>query len=152
MRAEIKDWIEIAAYVVAILAALASYLQYRRNSIRERTRWLFELYQRFYEQKTLKAMRIRLDSHDTQFVSEEKDLDLLGELDDFLNFFEFIAYLWKKGELQLEEVRALFAYPLRTIAEDEAVMVYVSKYGYDDDLGALLKELGYHGKKRSQNR
>lgn len=152
MRAEIKDWIEMAAYGVAILAALGSFLQYHRNSIRERTRWLFELYQRLYEQKTLRTMRIRLDSHDTKFVSEEKDLDLLGDLDDFLNFFEFIAYLWKKGELQLEEVRALFAYPLRTIAEDEAVMIYVSKYGYDDDLGALLEELGYNGKKRSQNR
>ena len=35
---------------------------------------------------------------------------------------------------------------------DQAVMVYVSKYGYDDDLGALLKELGYHGRRESQNR
>jgi len=152
MRAEIKDWIEIAAYGVAILAALASYLQYRRNSIRERTRWLFELYQRFYEQKTLRAMRIRLDDHDTKFVSEEKDLDLLGDLDDFLNFFGFVGYLWKIGELNLDEVRAMFAYPLQTIAEDEAVMAYVSKYGYAALLGTLLKELGYDGKKGSQHR
>jgi hypothetical protein len=152
LRTEIKEFLEIAAYVIAMLAAVGSAWQYRRNSLRERARWLFELYQRLYEQRTLRAMRIRLDSHDTKFVSEESDLGLLADLDDFLNFFEFIAYLWKKRELQLEEVRALFAYPLRTIAEDEAVMAYVSKYGYDDDLGALLKELGSHGKRESQNR
>ena len=152
MRTVIKECLEIAAYIIAILAAVGSVWQYRRNSLRERSRWLFELYQRFYEQKTLKAMRIRLDSHDTKFVTEEKDLDLLGDLDDFLNFFELIAYLWKKGELQIEEVQAMFAYPLRTIVEDEAVMVYVSKYGYDEDLGVLLKELGDDGKRGSKNR
>ena len=135
----LKEWLEIATYGIAILAALGSLWQYRRNSARERTRWLFELYQRFYEQKTLRAMRVRIDCGDTRFVDGD-DLNLLGDLDDFLNFFELIAYLWRRRELNTEEVRVMFDYPLQTIAANQAVFGYATKYGYDE-LGGLLKEL-----------
>ncbi len=140
--ATLRDCLQAVVYATAILAAIGSLWQYRRNSRRERTRWLFDLYQRFWEQKTLRGMRIRVDVGDTGFVKEDKDLDLLGELDDYLNFFEFIAFLWKRRELKLEEVRALFEYPLQTIARDEAVLGYVRRYSYDE-LAGLLTELRY---------
>ncbi|HEX3556111.1 MAG TPA: hypothetical protein VIA62_23070 [Thermoanaerobaculia bacterium] len=112
---------------------------------------MFDLYQRFWEQKTLRGMRIRIDVGHTGFVKEDTDLDLLGELDDYLNFFEFIAYLWKRRELKLKEVRAIFEYPLQMIARDQAVLGYISQYGYDE-LGGLLRRLGYVGQKRSSAR
>jgi hypothetical protein len=56
-----KDWLQALTYLAAIVAAILSIWQYRRNSTRERTRWLFELYQRYYGQPVLRAMRIRLD-------------------------------------------------------------------------------------------
>jgi hypothetical protein len=140
----LDQWLQGATYVIAIVAALGSLWQYRRNSKRERTRWLFELYQRFYDQNNLKAMRVRIDGGDTQFITEGHDNFLLADLDDFLNFFELIAYLQKRSDLRREEVLVMFEYPLRMIAKDQAVSSYVTKYGYDE-LRRLLKELGYVG-------
>lgn len=140
-----ETWIEalqIAAYLVGFAAALGSLWQYRQNSIRKRTRWLFELYRRFYEDTSLKAMRIRIDWGDTGFISEEKDSQLLGELDNFLNFFEFLAFLKKRREVTPEEVKAMFEYPLKMLATNGTVLAYIRKYGYEE-LDALLKELRY---------
>lgn len=137
-----KDCLEIVTYFVGIAVAGGSLWTYRRNSARERTRWLFELYQRFYEQAALRDMRVRIDWGDTAFVQEEKDASLLGDLDNFLNFFEFLAYLRKQRELQLREIQAMFAYPLSTISKDKAILAYLRKYGYEE-LDALLKELRY---------
>jgi hypothetical protein len=142
------QWLQCATYVIAILAASGSLWQYQRNSKRERTRWLFELYQRFYEQKNLKAIRVRVDRGDTKFIAEESDFYLLDELDELLNFFEFIAYLQKRGDLQRDEILVMFEYPLRMIAKDQAVFGDVSQYGYDE-LRGLLKELGYVGQRIS---
>lgn len=137
-----KDTLQIVAYFVAIFTAGFSLWQYRRNSARERTRWLFELYQRFYEQPMLRTMRIRIDEHNTEFAAEVKDSELLGDLDNFLNFFEFVAFLRKQGEIKSVEVNAMFAYPLSTLATDKNVLAYIRRYGYEE-LNALLKELGY---------
>jgi hypothetical protein len=138
----LKDVLQVLAYGVAVFTAWFSVRQYLRNSARERTRWLFELYQRFYEQSALKSMRIRIDDHDTEFVVEEKNSELLGDLDNFLNFFEFVAFLRKQGEIKPEEINAMFAYPLSTLATDKNVLAYIRKYGYEE-LNALLKEMGY---------
>ncbi len=138
----VNDWLQAIFYVVAIAGVIASACQYRRNSMRARTHWLFELYQRFYQHQELKQMRVRIDWGDTGFAKEEKDRDLLRELDDFLNFFEFIAYLQKRGELKEKEVRAMFDYPLRRIAEEQPILEYVRRYGYEE-LDALLKDLRY---------
>lgn len=143
-QTSLKDWVQTCSYLVGAIVALWSLRQYFRNSARERIRWLFDLYHRFYEDASLKQMRIRIDWGDTGFVSEEKDRQLMQEFDDYLNFFEFLAYLLKRGEIKHEEVLAMFDYPLRRIAEDRAVSKYVLRpeYGYEE-LRDLLKELGY---------
>jgi len=43
-----KDGLQAVTYLVAIFATALSWLQYKKNSARERTRWLFDLYERFY--------------------------------------------------------------------------------------------------------
>jgi hypothetical protein len=73
-------------------AAIFSVWQYRRNSRRERTRWIYDLYRRFWEQPALRKMRERIDWGDTAFL-ETEDKEELSDFDDYLNFFEFIGYL-----------------------------------------------------------
>ncbi len=140
----IKDWVQTLSYVVGAVVALWSVAQYFRNSKRERIRWLFDLYHRFYEDAALKQMRMRIEWGDTSFATEEENRQMMQELDDYLNFFEFIAYLVKRNELEREEVLAMFDYPLRRIAKDNAVSKYIARpeYGYEE-LRDLLKELGY---------
>jgi hypothetical protein len=137
----LKDWLEVAAYVVAILAAGGSWWQYRRNSARERTRWLFELYQRFYGSPGLQDMFSRIDWAETSFIEQEKP-KLLQKLDEYLNFFEFVAILHKRKELKKDEIVDMFDYPLRKIAQDQPIIKYLRRNGYEQ-LDALLKDLRY---------
>ena len=144
--ANVKDWAELTAYVVGILAVLFSVCQYFRNSKQERMRWLFELYQRFYADPELRKMRVRIDWGKTDFALNEveQNAELQGELDDYLNFFEFLAYLKERKVLEDDEIRTMFDYALKKIAEDNGVRQYIGRpdYGYEK-LPGLLKELGY---------
>jgi len=87
-------------------------------------------------------MRIRLDLGETDFLGGASDKDLAADLDDFLNFFEFIAFLQRRRELKPAEIQALFAYPLRTLGKNADVIRYVREYDYGE-LDRLLRELGY---------
>jgi len=140
-----KDWLQASTYVAAILAAILSVWQYHRNSARERTKWLFELYQRFYGQPELREMRVLLDQGKTEFVRGGDNQKLSADLDDFLNFFEFIAFLQQNKEIKLREIQVMFAYPLQTIGKNPEVMAYVREYDYGE-LDRLLKELRYASK------
>jgi hypothetical protein len=137
----VRDVAQIGAYLAGILAALFSVWQYRRNSRRERTRWIYDLYRRFWEQPSLRKMRERIDWRDTAFL-EDEDKDALSDFDDYLNFFEFIGYLWKSGELELTEISVMFDYSLRQLGENKIIRSYLTKYGYEQ-LNALLDELRY---------
>lgn len=139
---ELHTGMETLAYAVAIVAAAGSLWQYRRNSGRERTRWLFDLYQRFYDREEFKAVRVRLDAGDTKFVEAGDDPQLLAELDDYLNFFEFTAFLTREKELRKQEVQAMFDYTLQMLGKDRHVLAYIRKYGYEE-LDRLLKDFGY---------
>lgn len=137
-----KDCLQASTYIAAIVAAILSLYQYRRNSLHERTKWLFELYQRFYGQLTFRDMRVRLDERKTDFLHGGEGEKLLPELDDFLNFFEFIAFLQRRKEIKSDEIVAMFSYPLQTIGKNPDVMSYVREYDYGE-LDRLLKDLGY---------
>ena len=69
-----------------------------------------------------------------------------GQIDDLLNFFEFIGILRTRQELESEEIEDMFAYPLRSLAADESVLRYLDEYDYEH-LAALLRELGYTPKR-----
>jgi hypothetical protein len=137
----LKDYTQVGAYLAGMVAAIFSVWQYRRNSKRERTRWIYDLYRRFWDQEPLRKMRERIDWEKAEFL-ENGDREILSDFDDYLNFFEFIAYLWKSHELQLAEIKVMFDYSLQQIGENGNIRGYLSKYGYEQ-LNALLNELSY---------
>jgi hypothetical protein len=99
---------------------------YWRNSAIERARWLSSLYSKFYEQADLKGIREILDSEsptsaEIRRLVEEQE----ARFTDYLNFFEFMAYLNECDQLSQKDVRALFHYYLRAIWKHEAVQKYV---------------------------
>jgi len=136
-----KDGAQVVAYVAGAAAALISMWQYRRNSQRERAHWIYELYRRFWDQPTLRKMRERVDAADIGFLQREEN-DVPADFDDYLNFFEFIGFLRKSGELKSNEIAVMFDYSLRQIGENSAIRRYLSRYGYEQ-LNALLNELRY---------
>ena len=110
-------------------------LTYWRNSQLERARWLASLYTKFYEALDLKMIRETLDcsapnSPEVLKLVEEQD----ARFTDYLNFFEFMAYLKACGQLSKKDVAALFDYYLRVLSKHEGVRKYVlddrNGYGY----------------------
>ena len=121
----IKTIVQILSALATGVAAMGALLVYRTNSRRERARWAESLYARFFERPELKATRDKLDcaAGDPgvgQMVTEES-----AALTDYLNFFEFVAYLQSSKQLQESDVEALFGYYLDCLRKHREVVAYV---------------------------
>jgi len=128
-----KAIIQVASSVAGIVAAFWALRVYQSNSRRERARWAESLYARFYERAELKAMRDTLDcaagdSAVASLVTEEP-----AALTDYLNFFEFVAYLESSKQLSKADVQALFSYYLDCLRRHKEVVAYVQNQekGYE---------------------
>ena len=101
---QIGHWFTVNAqtiyYLMATAGAFVAVLTYYRNSVIERARWLSSLYSKFYEAPDLKRIRKCLDENapnapQVQDLVRDEDSDFT----DYLNFFEFMAYLENRGQL-----------------------------------------------------
>ena len=139
------DWktlpsiVQSLSYFAGATAAISSWAVYRRNSRIERARWMSSLYSKFYEQKDLKKIREILDREAPASVEVRRLVDQEDpDFTDYLNFFEFMGYLNKSGQLSGADVEALFDYYLRSLQSHEIVRKYINDnskgYGYLKDL------------------
>lgn len=119
--------------LMVAFSVLIGALTYWRNSRLERARWLANLYSKFYEALDLKMVREILDCYPpnspevTKLVQDED-----ARFTDYLNFFEFMAYLRVCGQLSERDVTALFDYYIRILGKHDDVRKYVqdNKNGY----------------------
>ena len=139
----IAGWLQIILYVTGIISVAASAWRYWQNSRQRRMKWLYDLYQRFYDNKDFQDISARIESGETNFI-ENDEVKSLVILDQYLNFFEFVGILWHKKELEPDEIKDMFDYPLRMIVENPAVYSYICKPEYSyKQINELFKELGY---------
>ncbi|HEY0379831.1 MAG TPA: hypothetical protein VGC87_23140 [Pyrinomonadaceae bacterium] len=137
----LTDWNVLAELIYRIVATLAiigtlvaaflAVFTFRRNARLDRARWALSLYEKFYEKQELKKIRDVLDCEsDTEQVNK---LVLEGKSDftDYLNFFEFVAFLQHNKQLQNREVEDLFGYYLDCLKGHERVRKYIKKEGYE---------------------
>lgn len=145
-----KETLEIVSMVAGTLSAVgavvaagfAAYVYYR-NSAFERAKWASSLYERFYEETNLKQLRDKLDcSKDSDLVNgivnnEESDFT------DYLNFFEFIAFLKSSKQLKDSEIEALFGYYLDCLNRHDRVKQYISnpENGYEGLIKLLTSRI-----------
>jgi hypothetical protein len=152
-----KSPVEVAFYVVSIVAATLATWNYRRNAQTRRAEWLFTLYQKFFEEAPHKRIRRMLDysaDPDVQKLGScldgsAPDRDLEEELVDYLNFFEFVAGLQHSGQLTLDEVDQLFNYYLGNLLNERSGLVrgYVREQGFEQ-LSTLLDKMETEGRFR----
>ena len=128
----LKDLFQTIYYAVGTIAALGTFIAallalfvYQKNSRLERARWASTLYEKFYHEDRLKQIRDALDGHIdsaevNQLVSNEDP-----KFTDYLNFFEFIAFLRKSKQLEDSEIDDLFGYYLDCLKKDEGVRTYI---------------------------
>jgi hypothetical protein len=138
---EWKDIAQIVYYVAGtigvlgtLLAACLALCVYHRNSDLERARWATSLYEKFYEKKDLKSVRDKPDCDEEDSEAVRKLVsDAESDFTDYLNFFEFIAFLKKSKQLNAAQVEDLFGFYLGCLEKHSVVMGYVleSKNGYE---------------------
>ena|SRR5215213_3426548 len=146
-----KNRVQIVSQIAGILVTLATFTvggvsayfavnTYRKNSTLEHAKWLFNLYEKFYEKEHLKDIRNKLDcdenSKDVENLVKTEPFDFT----DYLNFFEFVAFLKKSEQLTFEEIEDLFGYYLSCIGRHKSVREYLVPNGYEL-LDELLKKI-----------
>ena len=144
---EWKDIVQIVYYIAGtigvlgtLLAACVALYVYHRNSELERARWASSLYEKFYEKKDLKSIRDRLDDLEADSEAVRKLVsDAESDFTDYLNFFEFIAFLQKSKQVNPAQVEDLFGFYLGCLEKHSVVMGYVLELenGYEG-LASLL--------------
>jgi hypothetical protein len=88
----LKKFADLIALVGTPAAAGWAVWNYRRSLKLKRATWMKDLYEKFYEQERLKEVRGVLDGDDERKISEMV-LKEGSAFTDYLNFFEFLAYL-----------------------------------------------------------
>jgi len=120
----IKSVAESVSFVAAALAAVFAAVDFRKKVRLERARWMRDLYEKFYERVDLKAIRDKLDDGDAAEIEELVKHEDSG-FTDYLNFFEFLAFLWKSGQIKEQEVLDLFDYYLKNLRYQRTVWEYI---------------------------
>jgi hypothetical protein len=145
-----KDTLEIVSTIAgaissigAVVAAGFAAFVYYRNSAFERAKWASSLYEKFYGETTLKQLRDRLDCvRDSDSVNEIVIREE-SAFTDYLNFFEFIAFLKSSKQLKDSEIEALFGYYLDCLNRHDRVKQYVAnpENGYEGLAKLLISRL-----------
>ena len=136
----LKETLEIVSMIAGTFSAIGTVVAvgfaavvYYRNSAFERAKWASALYEKFYEETTLKQLRDRLDCLKDSDSVNEIVIKEEAAFTDYLNFFEFVAFLKSSKQLKNSEIEALFGYYLDCMNRHDRVKQYVSnpENGYE---------------------
>jgi len=131
--------IQAGLLLSALIGGYVTIKTYIKTANIRRAEWLHTLYKSFYEETTYNEMRRILDYKGDKFDILIKQLsDNTGEqhtlredLVDYLNFFEFIATLWKTGQLETEEILMMFDYYIRCLNHNSVIRDYIRLHGFE---------------------
>jgi len=131
--------LQIIFWVLSLVGIFIAWRSFRQTSRLKRAEWLKSLFEKFYETDLYKQIRSRIDNGTIELDVVNND-PLEDQLVDYLNFFEFIAGLWKLKQLSLQEVLLLFDYWLNKIKQSRWLDQYLKKYGFEN-LSMLLSRI-----------
>jgi hypothetical protein len=145
---EYKPVADIVAVVLALIGAGIALATYRRSVRLKRAEWIDKLHEKFYESSNYKHIRQLLDyPHDPELeelrkglAGENPDIELCESFVDYLNFFEYIASLWRLKQVSVKEVLMLFEYYLGLLNKHDFAKKFIRKYGFES-LEMLLQQV-----------
>lgn len=141
------SWIPLGTFLVATVTAIVGLRTYSRKVAYDRIERVAALYRSFYESELYAIIRRKLDHH-PPLLAEQLDAMMAdtaagGDADkvfDYLNFFEFLAYLWSSQQLNFNDVDGLFGYYVNAIARGPLKTLVETKHWSYEHLGKLLEE------------
>ncbi len=113
---------------------------------------MLQLYEKFYEDHRFKRVRDILDcAPGSDFQLRELVQKEEAEFTDYLNFFEFVSYLTRSGQLDDNDVEALFGYYTNCLNNQESVCSYISdtSRGFEYLWGALNRRKNFGSRSHS---
>jgi len=141
--------------LTALITGLLAVKEYGNRVSTAKARWLFELFEKFYEKPSYKEIRGMIDydnmeaivgairkdeAKDGVFSAEQKNL--FDKFTDYLNFFEMVAYWKSRRQLDQGDIDAMFEYYLKRLIEvdkGKEIRNYLEKEGFEN-LSRLLLE------------
>lgn len=131
--ANVKDVVQIAVFVFGIWGAFQAYRTYRANFRLEQARWTVRMYEKFFEQHELKAVRDMLDCPPDSASATTLIEGQSAELTDYLNFFELLAILRESKQMGSVAIEDMFGYYLDCIQRQRVLVSYVTddKNGFE---------------------
>lgn len=137
----------------AVTAGVWSVFNYRKNRRSEAARWLQGVFRDFYLDNRFERIRHVLEYNfddtaapllerrvtDRHVPVGPEDLRLLKELDDLLNYFEYVLYLEEQGHITNPDRQAVFEYWFEIMSADERASLrrYASFFGFERIAEAL---------------
>lgn len=73
-------------------------------------------------------------------IESEGDHELAELLVDYLNFFEFVASLWKLRQLSLKEIAMVFEYYILRLDDYKFISDFIANQGFEN-LHLLIQQL-----------
>lgn len=135
----------VAVVVAAIGGGITIYIYYK-NSRLEKAKWLYSLFEKFYYEGNYSEIRSIIDYNREHHISKlflaltkHDNEELEEKMVNYLNFFEFIASLWKMNQLTLMEIRMMFDYYIRRLGDYDFILEYLENEGFEG-LKDLVKE------------
>ncbi len=127
----------IKVLLAAGAGGFALYTFWRNQKVR-RAEWLASLYERFYLNPEFRKTRALLDYDSAErtdllrsLETDPENWSALEPLVDYLNFFEFVASLWKLRQLKIKEVEMMFEYYIRNLAEKPEIVRFIEREGFE---------------------
>ncbi|MGE5322760.1 MAG: hypothetical protein ACM3SW_07855 [Actinomycetota bacterium] len=149
---EVFSWTFLAGLVpltVSFLSgsAIVAFLAFQNQLKLQRIKWLQELYEAFYNSEQHKRVRQQIDFEDVdhlfslleksdknpQSLNQEERAEL-DRFTDYLNFFEWIAFLEKKKQFSFDDLDILFKYylvRLLQVDKSQRFRKYIKDNGYE---------------------
>ena len=148
------DWLDVVSKLILptltlLLGILGGWITLRtflRNARTRRAEWLYSLFAKFYEDekglyreirslldyKPEDRLRALYEGLGQECPKDEAIRDLCEKLVNYLNFFEFIAGLWRMGQISLEEIDRLFDYYLRLLDAHPPILGFLTSEGFEN--------------------
>jgi hypothetical protein len=150
----VEDALKAILNISALIGGALAVATFWRNLRLRRAEWLYNLHAKFYESETYKRIRRILDYQpQPQFnelrkaVLEGGNDDLVEAFVDYLNFFEFVASLWKLHQLSIREIRMIFEYYILLLRNRDFALDFIRKNGFEN-LNELIDVLHKTKKRR----
>ena len=117
--------VETVGVLGTLLGGLWAVWTYHRSLALQRAKWVKDLYDKFYEHDELKKVRDLIDSGNHEQI-RAMVANEAPQFTDYLNFFEFLGYLWESKQVKTAEILGIFEYYLKNLKGNEAVAAYIA--------------------------